>query len=190
MVGPEKDKRALVTSSDGTLFDYFLAPYGRSSYRIEFSIPSRDVEALLKQETDARLSLFSAKKFKGTVEDGAFKLTRCKRYRNSWEPVIQGKLSDSGHGSVAEISFELHAYTKLFTVLWMAMAVFYCAMTWAGVAAGKPVDATALIMASLMPLFGAALVWIGSWLGRRDCKTVFEFFEKLPGATVRRNLIE
>lgn len=193
MIGPEKDKSdktGLVTSSDGVLVDFFLAPYGRATYRFEFSIPSKDVEALLKQETSSKLSLFSNKKFKGTIEAGTFTLTRCKRYRNSWEPVIKGKLSDFGGGSMAEISFELHVYTKIITMIWMGMAVFYCAMTWAGVLAGKVSDPTNILMASLMPVFGACLVLIGARLGKRDCNTALEFFQKLPGATMRRSLIE
>jgi hypothetical protein len=69
-----------------------------------------------------RLRLFRAsaggKDFEGTVSDREFRVTRVIRYRNSFLPVVRGRIEDAADGARVEVSMRLHPAVFGFMLLW------------------------------------------------------------------------
>jgi hypothetical protein len=58
--------------------------------------------------------------FRGEVSDRAFKMTRVIGYRNSFLPVLRGRIEDDATGgSVVRIRMTLPAFTAIFLIFWI-----------------------------------------------------------------------
>jgi hypothetical protein len=60
--------------------------------------------------------------FVGTVEDDSFRIRRDIRYRNSFLPLIWGRITLTGTGSRIYVTMFLHPLVALFMVFWLVMA--------------------------------------------------------------------
>ncbi len=70
---------------------------------------------------------------KGTIEGHTFTLHHPTRGRNSWRPVLSGKLRGAGGGTLIEVDASVHGFVKLFTAI---HAPFFLGFAWfLGVAA-------------------------------------------------------
>lgn len=63
-------------------------------------------------------------KFEGTVSGEGFRISRIIRYRNSFLPVIQGRISPFGAGVRIEVTMKLHGIVLVFALLWLGFVGF------------------------------------------------------------------
>jgi len=94
--------------------------------------------------------------FSGTCDDRSFKIVRLIQYRNSFLPVIRGRLLQGAMGTDVRLIMMLHPVVAVFMVLWCSGLVF-------GVARGFAESGmTALALGPLlMCLFGISLTSVG-----------------------------
>lgn len=57
--------------------------------------------------------------FEGTVSAEGFEIHRIIRYRNSFLPVIRGRISPGMPGSRIEITLQLHIFAVIFSLIWL-----------------------------------------------------------------------
>jgi hypothetical protein len=59
--------------------------------------------------------------FIGLVQDDSFKMQRNIRYRNSFLPMIRGKISSYGVGTRVSVTMFLHPVVVVFMIFWLGM---------------------------------------------------------------------
>ena len=59
------------------------------------------------------------KPYEGTIKKNAFEMRRILHYRNSFQPVIEGVIDESGKGSVIKVRMRLHLLVIGFMVIWL-----------------------------------------------------------------------
>jgi hypothetical protein len=59
------------------------------------------------------------KPYEGEISEYTFKIRRIINYRNSFLPVIQGRISSEGMGSKIEIEMRLHTFVFMFILFWL-----------------------------------------------------------------------
>ena len=62
--------------------------------------------------------------FAGSRDDATFKVVRLIRYRNSFLPVIRGRIVPGGMGADVRLVMTLHPIVAVFLLLWCAGLVF------------------------------------------------------------------
>jgi hypothetical protein len=60
--------------------------------------------------------------FIGRVQDESFKLRRDIRYRNSFLPLVRGRIVPTATGTRVTVTMFLHPFVALFTVFWLGIA--------------------------------------------------------------------
>ncbi|OCR02239.1 hypothetical protein BCD67_10840 [Oscillatoriales cyanobacterium USR001] len=68
----------------------------------------------------------SEKPYEGEIGEHSFMITRIINYRNSFLPVIKGKISPEGMGSKIEIEMKLHTFVFVFILFWLGMVGNIC----------------------------------------------------------------
>ncbi len=61
------------------------------------------------------------KPYQGEIGDRAFQIVRIINYRNSFLPLINGRITPEGTGSQIEISMSLHPVVFIFMLVWLGM---------------------------------------------------------------------
>src|SRR5215472_4770479 len=59
------------------------------------------------------------KTHQGEITSSGFKITRVIQYRNSFLPVVTGRIRDEGDGCIIEIILRLHFFVAVFMALWL-----------------------------------------------------------------------
>jgi hypothetical protein len=67
-----------------------------------------------------------SKRYIGFVFDGKFEIHRNITYRNSFLPIIRGKISPTAVGSEIQINMKLEAFVKVFIGLWLGFTFLFC----------------------------------------------------------------
>jgi hypothetical protein len=62
-----------------------------------------------------------AKPYQGEIGDRAFQISRIISYRNSFLPLIDGRITPEGTGSKIEISMSLSPVVFIFILVWLGM---------------------------------------------------------------------
>jgi hypothetical protein len=62
--------------------------------------------------------------FTGSILDESFKIQRDIRYRNSFLPMIRGRVTPDGFGSRVEVIMFIHPLVALFMIFWLGMVAF------------------------------------------------------------------
>lgn len=98
-----------------------LIPYQR--FTITTSASVLEVKQKLEKITSAsaRSSKQSNKLFSGEINEDTFKISRILFYRNSFNPVIKGELSNSASGSDIKARMSLPKIVIVFLTIWCAM---------------------------------------------------------------------
>jgi hypothetical protein len=65
----------------------------------------------------------SAPPFVGSVNDSSFKIRRDIRYRNSFLPIIRGRVIASGLGSRLAVLMHIHPFSALFMGFWFYLVL-------------------------------------------------------------------
>jgi hypothetical protein len=62
--------------------------------------------------------------FLGVVQDESFKIRRDIRYRNSFLPILRGRLTAHGLGTRVSVTMALHPLVAIFMGVWLGMVGF------------------------------------------------------------------
>jgi len=66
------------------------------------------------------------KQYEGHVRnDNTFKISRILKYRNSFQPEIEGKFQQSNNTVRIEVKMRLNLFVILFTIFWCSMAFLF-----------------------------------------------------------------
>ncbi len=139
--------------------------YLHENLTIETSRTPEMVQAILETAVDARTSSWmpspSDKPFLGTVNADGFEIYRRLNYRNSWRPIIKGRIASRPTGTVVEMTIGAHGVIRGFMFLWLGglglMFVFLLS-SWlfsGGQYSGDPLSGLIIIVG--MFVFGLAL---------------------------------
>lgn len=107
------------------------------------------------------------KHFLGIVDPDTFRIRRNIDYRNSWQPVLEGRIVDLGPATEVRVLFRLMAFPMVFTVLWIGFAsLAACSITWP-MMIGRIDFSWSAMAVWLLPLFGYGLC-MGGFLYERN----------------------
>ena len=59
--------------------------------------------------------------YEGVVSANGFRISRVIDYRNSFLPMIDGRVSPDAHGTVVDVSLSLHPFTSVFMAVWLGL---------------------------------------------------------------------
>lgn len=65
------------------------------------------------------------KPYEGLVKKDGFEISRIIDYRNSFLPVVSGKITPSTDQSVVVVTMALHSFVRIFLAIWFAMAILF-----------------------------------------------------------------
>jgi len=101
-------------------------------FQIEVNVPTQVVAERLRSivrekpgfwESMAWMSRGPASPaFVGTVQDDSFKIRRDIRYRNSFLPLIRGRIVPTGTGTRVSVTMFLHPLVAVFMTCWLGIA--------------------------------------------------------------------
>lgn len=60
-----------------------------------------------------------SKPFHGSVEGSSFKLYRAIKYRNSFLPILEGKIESRGTDTVVSVNLRMNYYATFFVCIWL-----------------------------------------------------------------------
>jgi len=63
----------------------------------------------------------SDKPFNGTIQGQKFTISRNIKYRNSFLPIIKGKITPYQAGSIVDITMSIHPFVIIFTTIWLSI---------------------------------------------------------------------
>jgi|SRR5215469_5992326 len=92
----------------------------------------------------------------GEITSSGFKITRMIRYRNSFRPIVTGRIRDEGAGCVIEIILRLNVIVAVFMALWLAVVTGGAIRTLAEVSQGR--SAVPALILFGMSAFGYGLM--------------------------------
>jgi hypothetical protein len=96
-----------------------------------------------------------SKRYIGCVLDGEFEIHRNITYRNSFLPIIHGKINRKESGSEIKISMKLDPFVKGFMFLWLGFTFLFCIAVI--MVMFKASFSAFLIIPFIMAIFGLAL---------------------------------
>lgn len=97
--------------------------------------------------------------FLGTVDKSSFSAVRIINYRNSFLPVINGKVTPTAQGSQVSIQMNLHFIVLMFLSFWLAGVVFFAvAYSYSNLDFSLSMET---IFPALFPLLGLLLISLG-----------------------------
>jgi hypothetical protein len=90
-------------------------------FTVDSRYPPADVAALLASQVGPErwFSYGADKPFRGTIGADAFVVTRVIRGRNSFLPVVSGRIEARGGGSRVHVLMRLHVLVAVFMTLWL-----------------------------------------------------------------------
>jgi hypothetical protein len=104
------------------------------------------------------------KPFRGTTDAAGFKVTRVIRYRNSFLPVVSGRIQAQGTGSRVHVDMRLHTLVAAFMTFWLgAVGLFAVAFAAQFLLYPGETDPVMLLAPLAMFALGWALTTFGFW---------------------------
>lgn len=100
------------------------------------------------------------KSYSGEVGEHYFKIMRIINYRNSFLPVIRGKISPEGMGSKIEIEMKLDTFVFVFILFWLGIVGNVCILSLISMISDRNFS-SGLIMPFVMFMFGVLLTLFG-----------------------------
>ena len=99
--------------------------------------------------------ILTDKKFEGSINDDCFNVTRIINYRNSFLPVINGKINDKLNGAEIEIELKPASFVKGLMTLWFGGVSFAFITTLFGAILGEtPIHVVIFPLFMLLMGFG------------------------------------
>ena len=149
-----------------------------SRFRIQTRLSTAEAEETLAGLVGSRGDGLPTKPFVGRVEGGAFTFRRLFIGRNSFIPIISGRIVQGEGGAVVQGTMRLHVAVAVVMTVWMGMALTI------GVGAlmkriQNP-DTVAVLSAVFFPLFGVFVMSIGYFPERRKAlRLLSEAFQRI-----------
>ena len=104
--------------------------------KLEYTSPKTGQEILAKLAEDVdrsnkiRWMYNYSHPFSGSLDDDSFKIWRNISYRNSFNPVVLGKITEHpGGNSQVEIRIQLHRFVQAFIVFWLCGTLLFPPMS-------------------------------------------------------------
>lgn len=120
-------------------------------------------------------------RYRGTITQSSFKISRSISYRNSFLPVVEGTIRSDFDGSIISMKMRLNYFVLVFVIFWSSgVTLVFLAMLMSAIAKGK--FQPAIFVPLGMLLFLSALV-IGGF--KYESRLVRKDFEELFGKPVR-----
>lgn len=147
-----------------------------------FTIKSQDsldiVRRRLASQIEAPKSRWSLSKnhapYAGHIADESFKITRIIHYRNSFLPIIRGKMESVENGTQVQIKMHLHPAVLCFLGLWCS--IWFSVTTAVFMGGGLSIDAAFSFIG--LPLFVFTAFWFAFWFevnkSTRDLTTLLQ----------------
>ena len=112
--------------------------------------------------------------FHGTIADNTFRLQRNIQYRNSFLPVIRGRVDPTESGSEIRLEMSIHPLVMAFLAVWFTFVVLACLATLFGTIAGTPLPLPVLFGTWGMLLFGILLAIVPFRIEAKKAKETLE----------------
>ena len=96
------------------------------------------------------------KPYEGKISSSGFKITRVIHYRNSFVPIVTGRVRDEGAGCVVEIILRPNVIVVVFMALWLSVVAGGAISIVAEVSRGR--SAVAALVPFGLSVFGYALM--------------------------------
>ena len=97
--------------------------YFKDCFEIDSLLPACEIYAALDAVVEPpkwfRWRSTSGKKFYGEISNDNFKIWRIISYRNSFIPIIEGKITPTISGSSIAVTMRLHWFVALFMLFWL-----------------------------------------------------------------------
>jgi hypothetical protein len=101
-----------------------------------------------------RLWAGGSKAFEGRVDEHGFEMSRIIGYRNSFVPILRGRIEPRDGGCAVHVTMDLHLFVKAFGAVWFSGVLLGAiACTVATIVNGNPLG----LLAWVLPLFGFLL---------------------------------
>ncbi|WP_027386179.1 hypothetical protein [Chryseobacterium gregarium] len=103
-------------------------PFERLIYRTDLS--EQELFRRLSDHVETKkfriIRTHAMKEYEGHVNnDNTFEISRILRYRNSFQPEIEGTFQRSNHATQIEVKMRLNLFVSLFTIFWCSMAFLF-----------------------------------------------------------------
>jgi hypothetical protein len=105
------------------------------------------------------------KTFKGTIDASSFRIMRRIRYRNSFQPVIRGTITELRPGSRIDVRMTLHPFVAVFAIVWLALACNFLFMGFSSAVTSFVWIPTLMVVAFVAMLVGGFA--FEAWKGRK-----------------------
>ena len=118
-----------------------------------------EIAQILQKNTSEKIRIFCEydEFFNGEILEESFKIQRNINYRNSFLPVIIGKIKETENGSEISIKMRLNHFVKGFMTFWFSFVILFCLMM-----PFKKFDFPDSLIPYLMLVFGIQLVTISN----------------------------
>lgn len=123
------------------------------------------------------------KAYQGTLKDNKFEVSRIINYRNSFLPLISGKIEPDLGGSVINITMKPHIFVIIFMLIWLSTTGGFFLLSIIAFLLGSgfaeitgPAPWMAIVGPAFMFIFGYALFTGGF---RFEANSSIKFFETL-----------
>lgn len=107
-----------------------ILPFEQLRYRTKLS--KEEILARLTQNVkEEKLSLFfrprSERPYAGEITDNQFKLKRVISYKNSYQPIVNGEITEDQYGTKVDVKMNMHKFILAFALFGALMipAIFY-----------------------------------------------------------------
>ena len=158
-----------------------MTPWPWHAFTVDGGMPPDLATVLIASQVGPREFLFPTltKAFTGSVADGGFKIMRVIRYRNSFLPVVTGRIEPHDTGSRIHVRMRLHLFSAVFMAVWMGFAVVAVAGFVTAYASNPGNRDVGALLAPLgMAVFGWALTTFGFWFeANKQERMLREIFE-------------
>jgi len=142
----------------------YCVPYTRLSLRS--SLPPNEIAALFGSKIEPwQWMRFSGggNRFQGSLTSDKFTVSRVIGYRNSFLPIIAGKIEPAEGGAIVRLVFRLHLAAAIFMAIWFGGVLLGCLAATVALILGKIHPHPTLLIPFGMLAFGIALVCGGFW---------------------------
>ena len=109
-----------------------LLPFEKIQYKTDLKL--EEITRLLKNEVQPRQTfslkhVFNndfVKPYYGYIEANCFKICRRINYKNSFNPIIEGKIEDTNLGSIVRLKIRPRTFTTVFMTFWcITISLFF-----------------------------------------------------------------
>ena len=139
--------------------------------------------ARLRGAVDSEWNMFGGKPAVGRVWDDRLRLRKRIGYRNSFQIILRAELEPQGRGTLLRCRLGPYPLVRIAHGFWMVVALLFAAMILPAALLGAgDITVMPVVVALVMPAFGAALWVFGRWLARGEDAWLLDWLRQEVGA--------